>query len=58
MAEMIPIHTKFTSEMIEAIDIAVEIGQAANRSDFIRRAVTEKLQELTVLKEMKNRKLK
>jgi len=49
---------KFSEEMLEAIDLVIEIGQAVNRSDFIRRAVAEKLAELTVTTEMKKRKLK
>ncbi len=51
------IQMKFSEEMLEAIDYTVKIGQAINRSDFIRRAVTEKLAELTISQEMKKRKL-
>ena len=58
MGEMKAIQMKFSEEMLEAMDIAVKIGQAVNRSDFIRRAVAEKLAELTVTTEMKKRKLK
>lgn len=57
MSEMISIQMKFSEEMLEAINIAVKIGQAVNRSDFIRRAVAEKLAEITVTTEMKKRKL-
>ena len=48
---------RFPKPMLEAIDLAIEIGQAANRSDFIRRSVAEKLAEITVSAEMKKRKL-
>jgi len=57
MSEMKAIQMKFSEEMLEAMDIAVKIGQAVNRSDFIRRAVAEKLAEITVTGEMKKRKL-
>jgi len=46
--------------MIKAIDLAVEIGAANNRSDFIRAAIVEKLQVLsifqTLLKDVHQRK--
>ena len=47
---------QFTDEMLEAIDIAISIGAAANRSDFIRASVSEKLTSLSVYSEMKKRK--
>ena len=50
------IPVQFTDEMLEAIDIAISIGAAANRSDFIRAAVAEKLADLSVYSEMKKRK--
>ena len=50
------IPVQFTDEMLEAIDIAISIGAAANRSDFIRAAVSEKLTNLSVYSEMKKRK--
>jgi Arc/MetJ-type ribon-helix-helix transcriptional regulator len=50
------IPVQFTDEMLEAIDIAISIGAAANRSDFIRAAVSEKLTNLSVYGEMKKRK--
>lgn len=52
------IQMKLSEEMLEAIDYAIKIGQGINRSDFIRRAITEKLAELTLTTEMKKRKLK
>lgn len=57
LPEMTAVQLKFSKEMLEAIDMTVKIGQAVNRSDFIRRAVAEKLAELTVTSEMKKRKL-
>ena len=50
------IPVQFTEEMLEAIEIAISIGAAANRSDFIRAAVSEKLTNLSVYGEMKKRK--
>jgi metal-responsive CopG/Arc/MetJ family transcriptional regulator len=50
------IPVQFTDEMLEAIDIAISIGAAANRSDLIRVAVFEKLTNLSVYGEMKKRK--
>ena len=58
MGELKQIQIKFSEEMLEAIDYAIKIGQAINRSDFIRRSVTEKLAEITISTEMKKRKLK
>ena len=58
MGDLKTVQMKFSEEMLEAIDLVIEIGQAVNRSDFIRRAVAEKLAELTVTTEMKKRKLK
>jgi len=55
--EIVTITMRFPKPMLEAIDLAIEIGQAANRSDFIRRSVAEKLAEITVSAEMKKRKL-
>ena len=49
MAEMKSVQMKFSDEMLEAIDIAVKIGQAVNRSDFIRRSVAEKLADITTI---------
>ena len=43
--------------MIEAIDVAIEIGQGSNRSDIIKTAIANYLKELTVTSEMKKRKL-
>ena len=40
-------------EMINAVDRAVKIGAAMNRSDFIRHAVSEKLEKLSILKDSK-----
>lgn len=50
------IPVQFTDEMLEAIDVAIAIGAGANRSDFIRAAVSEKLTNLSVYSEMKKRK--
>ena len=55
--DVISINMRFPKPMLEAVDLAIEIGQASNRSDFIRRSVAEKLAEITVTTEMKKRKL-
>ena len=51
------INLRINSKMIDAIDLALEIGAGNNRSDFIRAAIAEKLQGLEIfqkiLKEMK-----
>jgi len=38
--------------MIKAIDLAIKIGAANNRSDFIRAAISEKLQALGVFQQL------
>ncbi len=45
-----PINLRLSNKTIKAIDIAIEIGAANNRSDFIRAAISEKLQQLEVFK--------
>ena len=50
------VRLKISAEMLEAIDLAIEIGQASNRSEFIRMAVSNQLRELTITAEMKKRK--
>jgi len=44
--------------MIDGIDIAIELGVATNRTEFIRMAISDKLKELSIIEEMKKRKLK
>jgi len=44
-----------SKEMLEALDLAIKMGAAMNRSDFIRAAVSEKLEKLSVLEEMKKK---
>ena len=51
------IQINMSEEMIEAIDIAIRLGYATNRSEFIRMAVGEKLKDISVISEMKKRKL-
>jgi len=38
--------------MIKAIDLAIKIGAANNRSDFVRAAISEKLQGLGVFQQL------
>ena len=53
--EELSVKVRMSKEMIEALDIAVGMGAAMNRSDLIRAAVSEKLERLTVFEEMKKR---
>ena len=50
------VRLKISEQMLEAIDLAIVIGQASNRSEFIRMAVSNQLRELTITAEMKKRK--
>jgi len=54
--EELSVRVRMSREMIEALDLAVEIGAAMNRSDLIRAAVSEKLERLSVFEEMKERR--
>lgn len=54
--EDLSVRIRMSKEMIEALDIAVELGVAMNRSDLIRAAVSEKLERLSIYEEMKSRK--
>ena len=51
-----PIQLKLSNEMLEGIDRAIEIGAAANRTEFIRNAISLRLQDLSIIEEMKKRK--
>jgi Arc/MetJ-type ribon-helix-helix transcriptional regulator len=48
---------RVSEAMLEAIDLAVKIGSSNNRSDFVRAAIKEALERLTVFEMMKKRKL-
>lgn len=50
------VRVRMNKEMIEALDIAVELGVAMNRSDLIRAAVSEKLERLSIYEEMKKKR--
>ena len=50
------VRLKISEQMLEAIDLAIEIGQASNRSEFIRMSVSNQLRELTITAEMKKKK--
>ena len=41
---------RMNKEMLKAIDVAVKMGAAMNRSDFIRHAVSNELEKLSILK--------
>ena len=53
--EELSVRVRMSREMIEALDLAIKMGAAMNRSDFIRAAVSEKLEKLSVLEEMKKK---
>lgn len=55
--DTVPINMRLPKNMIEAIDVAIEIGQGSSRSDIIKTAIANYLKELTVTSEMKKRKL-
>ena len=55
--ETVPVNMRLPKNMIEAIDLAIEIGQGSSRSDIIKTAIANHLRELTVTSEMKKRKL-
>ena len=56
-ADTIAINMRLPRSMIEAIDLAMKIGQGSSRSDIIKTAIANYLKELTVTSEMKKRKL-
>lgn len=50
------IRLKIPEEMLEGIDLAIKIGQAATRSDFIRMSVANQLRGTAITEELKRRK--
>jgi len=54
--EELSVRVRMNREMITALDFAVKIGVAMNRSDLIRAAVSEKLERLSVFEEMKRKR--
>ena len=52
------IQINLTGEMLEGIDRAIELGYTTNRSEFIRSLIGEKLNELSIITEMKTKKPK
>lgn len=57
MSGLRDVRLKLPDPMLEGIDIAITLGQAATRSDFIRMSIAECLRELTIVGELKLRKL-
>lgn len=53
-----PIQIRLPNPMLEAIDLAIKIGQGSNRTDVIRTAIATYLKDLSVTTEMKKRKFK
>ena len=52
-----PINMRLPKNMLEAIDVAIEIGQGSSRSDVIKTAIANYLKELSITSEMKKSKL-
>jgi len=52
------IQINLTDEMIRGIDRAIELGYTTNRSEFIRSLIGEKLNDLSIITEMKTKKQK
>jgi len=48
------LNIRLSEKMIKAIDVALEIGVANNRSDFIRAAISQKLETLNIFKRILN----
>ena len=53
--EEISVRVRMNREMLEALDLAIRMGAAMNRSDMIRAAVSEKLERLSVFEEIKKK---
>ena len=51
------IQINLTGEMLQGIERAIELGYTTNRSEFIRSLIGEKLNDLSIITEMKNKKL-
>ena len=49
------LRVRISKEMVEAIDLAVKLGAANNRSDFVRAAIKEALERLGVYELMKQK---
>lgn len=56
MSALRDVRLKIPGPMLEGIDLAIELGQAATRSDFIRMSIADRLKELTIVGELKLRK--
>ena len=52
------IQINLTEEMVTGIDRAIELGYTTNRSEFIRSLIGEKLNDLGIITEMKQKKEK
>ena len=52
-----PVPLRLSEPMIEAIDIAIELGQGNDRNGIIRMAIANYLRELKITNELKKRKL-
>ncbi len=58
MGEKHTMHIVVSNETLECIDRAVEIGHSMNRSDFVRTAIANTLNDLSIITEMKAKKQK
>ena len=46
------VNIRLSDNMIKAIDLAIEVGAANNRSDIIRAAIVGKLQSLGIFQKL------
>ena len=58
MDEKPTLHIVISKETLDCIDRAVALGHSMNRSDFVRTAIANTLQDLSIITEMKTKKRK
>ena len=49
------VEINISEEMLQGIDRAISLGYTTSRSEFIRSTVAQKLQELSIIQEMKHK---
>lgn len=50
-----PVPLRLSEKMIEAIDLAIELGQGNDRNGIIRMAIANYLRELNIINELKKK---
>ncbi len=56
MPEKRTLHIVISDEMLKGIDRAVDLGYSMNTSDFVRASIGEKLKDLGLIGETKQKK--